>query len=114
MQRKVCFAQDSQSRHVGIKLVKSGSNEHNILRFIYEHGEEAAENCILPVIEIIEDEDNVFVVSPRYVRNWIWSDLTLMNRLRWGSVVTRPIESAFTGMKDLLDFIHSILKVSTS
>ncbi|KAF8067486.1 hypothetical protein FPV67DRAFT_1492227 [Lyophyllum atratum] len=34
----VFFAQDSQQRHVAIKIVADGSQEHKILRFLHELG----------------------------------------------------------------------------
>lgn len=61
------FAQDSQNRHVAIKLVRADTDEHRILEFVRQHLLNILkENCVVPVLEILPIEGFCFVVMPRY------------------------------------------------
>ncbi|GJJ07965.1 hypothetical protein Clacol_002172 [Clathrus columnatus] len=62
---KVCFAQDAQGRHVAIKKL-TNTDETRIHRFLFEKREILAENCILPILEILEHEGKCFAVMPRW------------------------------------------------
>lgn len=66
-QKKVCFAQDSQGRHVAIKRldVLEGTEEERINRWLYEYKDEAAKHCLLPILEILEHKGQFFSVTPR-------------------------------------------------
>lgn len=64
----VFYAQDSEGRHVVLKHVCGNSQEYRILRFLQSQGVQAMEeNCIMPVLELIEHKENWLVVMPRYV-----------------------------------------------
>ncbi|KAF9474164.1 hypothetical protein BDN70DRAFT_816162 [Pholiota conissans] len=64
---KVMFAQDSQLRHVAIKLVLDQSDEYRILRLLYEKGTEIArENCVIPVLDLLPFGEFWFAVMPRW------------------------------------------------
>ncbi|KAF4610649.1 hypothetical protein D9613_007165 [Agrocybe pediades] len=63
---KVVFAQDDQNRHVAIKLVRLGSDEHRILQFLRDQPlDTLKENCVLPVLDILPIDGFCFVVMPR-------------------------------------------------
>ncbi|KAK0455798.1 uncharacterized protein EV420DRAFT_1217401, partial [Desarmillaria tabescens] len=63
----VFYAQDSEGRHVVLKHVCGNSQEYRILRFLQSQGFQAMEeNCIMPVLELIEHKENWLVVMPRW------------------------------------------------
>ncbi|GJJ07970.1 hypothetical protein Clacol_002177 [Clathrus columnatus] len=70
---KVCFAQDTQGRHVAIKKL-GNTDETRICRFLFEKRDLLAENCILPILEILEHEENRFAVMPRWGDNPCFPD----------------------------------------
>lgn len=60
------FAQDSQRRHVAIKLTRVGCDEYRIMRFLHEQGVEVMQrHCILPILELLHYNDACFAVMPR-------------------------------------------------
>jgi len=64
---KVAYAQDSQNRHVAIKLVRADTDEHRILEFLRQQPLEILqENCVIPVLEILPIHGFYFAVMPRY------------------------------------------------
>jgi hypothetical protein len=68
-QPSIIFAQDSQCRHVAIKLVKNGSQEHKIYQFLDQDlSRESFDSFkgILPPIDFLPLGDHLFVVLPRY------------------------------------------------
>ncbi|KAF8869760.1 kinase-like domain-containing protein [Gymnopilus junonius] len=91
MSGKVVFAQDSTGRHVAIKLVRDGTDEYRILRFLSQQSlESLKENCIIPVLDFLPIDGFWFVVMPR-----------------WGTGIHLPwINNA----RHVLDIIHSMLK----
>ncbi|KAF8909770.1 kinase-like domain-containing protein [Gymnopilus junonius] len=91
MSGKVVFAQDSGGRHVAMKLVRDGTDEYRVLRFLSQQSLETLKaNCILPVLDLIPIDGFWFVVMPR-----------------WGSDIHLPwINNA----GDVVDIIYSMLK----
>ncbi|KAF9474163.1 hypothetical protein BDN70DRAFT_899185 [Pholiota conissans] len=90
---KVMYAQDSQLRHVAIKVVFDDSDEYRIMRFLHNQGiETLRENCIVPVLDLLPFDGFWFVVMPR------WS--------------VRVPEPQIHTMKEVLHVMHSMLKVS--
>ncbi|KAH7906965.1 kinase-like domain-containing protein [Hygrophoropsis aurantiaca] len=92
---RVMFAQDSQHRHVALKLVKDGSVEYNIYRRLGEeaslysaHREEFG--CVIPPLDFLELEGYWFVVMPR-----------------WGHTLMMPW---FDSVREVLQFMHCCLK----
>ncbi|PFH49992.1 hypothetical protein AMATHDRAFT_86072 [Amanita thiersii Skay4041] len=69
VQPHIAFAQDSQNRHVAIKLVVAGTQEANILEYLTEASSEIDINSfqgVIPVLEVLHyDEDYLFFVMPR-------------------------------------------------
>ncbi|KAF9484827.1 hypothetical protein BDN70DRAFT_849126 [Pholiota conissans] len=67
---RLVFAQDSQSRHVCIRVIKpEPSDEYKILSFLNEQSKLWTEEnfpCIVPVLEILNNGKNYFAVSPRW------------------------------------------------
>ncbi|KIJ39034.1 hypothetical protein M422DRAFT_49763 [Sphaerobolus stellatus SS14] len=92
LSNKISFAHDRQGQHVAIKRlgVLDGSQEYVINRFLYENRKQATENCILPIIEILEYEGYSFAVMPR-----------------WGEGPLRP---DFSSIGEILHYIHCLLK----
>lgn len=75
LQGKVVFAQDSQNRHVAIKIVPDNSDEYSILRFLKEESLDVLrENCVIPVLDLLSIKDFWFVIMPR------WADNTSLGR----------------------------------
>lgn len=65
-QGKFVFAQDTQRRHVAIKLTRIGSEEYRIMRFLHEQNlEDMQRHCILPILELLHCHDACFAVMPR-------------------------------------------------
>ncbi|KAF8177832.1 other/AgaK1 protein kinase [Pholiota molesta] len=88
---RVIYAQDSQLRHVAIKLILADGEEYRILRFLHDKGPETLQaNCILPVLDFLPFNDFLFVVMPR-----------------WGGRVAVPSNHT---MREILDVMHSMLK----
>ncbi|PPR06492.1 hypothetical protein CVT26_004581 [Gymnopilus dilepis] len=88
---KVAFAQDVLGRHVAIKLVRDGTDECRVLRFLQEQRlETLQENCVIPVLEVLPTEGFCFVVMPR-----------------WGASAKHP---KATTVVEVLDFMHAMLK----
>ncbi|KIJ23923.1 hypothetical protein M422DRAFT_56635 [Sphaerobolus stellatus SS14] len=92
LSKKICFAQDRNGQHVAIKRldVLADTDESRINRFLYEHKDEAAEICILPVIDILEYAEYCFAVMPR-----------------WGD---HPMYSGVDSIGEALPYIHCLLK----
>ncbi|KAF8909771.1 kinase-like domain-containing protein [Gymnopilus junonius] len=88
---KVLFAQDSLGRHVAIKIVRTDSDEHRVLRFLNEHSLDTLKaNCLIPVLDFLPNGNYVFVVMPR-----------------WGSSIHLPW---ITKAREILEIMHSMLK----
>lgn len=65
-QGKVVFAQDSLGQHVAIKLVRDGTDEYRILRFLHEQPLAVLqENSVIPILELLPIEGFWFAVMPR-------------------------------------------------
>ncbi|KAF8968979.1 kinase-like domain-containing protein [Flammula alnicola] len=91
---KVLFAQDSQQRHVAIKLVRDNSEEYRILRFLSQQSMETLkENCIIHVLDFLPAQGFWLVVMPR-----------------WGSAIHLPKGRT---MHDILQIMYSMLKALT-
>ncbi|GJJ07972.1 hypothetical protein Clacol_002179 [Clathrus columnatus] len=86
---KILFAQDSQNRHVAIKKLNK-PDEIRIYRFLYEKRELLPGTCILPVLEILENEELFFAVTPR-----------------WGEDTCYPNSGT---IRNVLDYLNCILK----
>ncbi|KIM35890.1 hypothetical protein M413DRAFT_449518 [Hebeloma cylindrosporum] len=90
----ILYAQDSQNRHVAIKLVRDGTDELRILRFLSEQNlETLKENCVIPVLDIFPADGFWFAVMPR-----------------WGNHIDFPPRQT---MRDYLQIMHSMLKAVT-
>ncbi|KAF8909768.1 hypothetical protein CPB84DRAFT_1765442 [Gymnopilus junonius] len=88
---KVLFAQDSHSRHVAIKLIRTNTDEHRILRFLSQQSlETLKENCLIPALDFLHNEEFTFVVMPR-----------------WGSAIHLPLVNR---ARDVLHIIRCMLK----
>ncbi|KAF9560143.1 hypothetical protein CPC08DRAFT_690409 [Agrocybe pediades] len=88
---KVVFAQDTQNRHVAIKLVRLNTDEHRIYEFLKEQPVDLLkENCVLPVLDILPIKDFCFVVMPR-----------------WGCGIISPKHRT---IKQVLQVMHDALK----
>ncbi|KAF8884749.1 kinase-like domain-containing protein [Gymnopilus junonius] len=70
---RVVFAQDNEGRHLAVKLLKGGSEEVKILKFLKD------EPClrdlesfpyVLPVLDLLPCEDHFFAIMPR------WGDIS--------------------------------------
>ncbi|KAK0205927.1 hypothetical protein DFS33DRAFT_1381005 [Desarmillaria ectypa] len=86
----VFYAQDSEGRHVVLKHVCGNSQEYRILRFLQSQGVGAMEeNCIMPVLELIEHEEN---------------------GLLWGFVSHNPLYR----VEDILHYMFCLLKDITA
>ncbi|KAF9553085.1 hypothetical protein CPC08DRAFT_698056, partial [Agrocybe pediades] len=84
---KVVFAQDDQNRHVAIKLVRLGSDEHRILQFLRDQPlDTLKENCVLPVLDI---------------------QVPFTTRSLWGNSVVLPKHRT---IKEVLHMMHDMLK----
>ncbi|RXW13379.1 hypothetical protein EST38_g12476 [Candolleomyces aberdarensis] len=87
----VVFAQDAQGRHVAIKLVAEGSDEHRINEMVRQQPMELVkENGIVPVLEILHTKGYCFVVMPR-----------------WGPAITHPEP---TTLGEIIPILRSMLK----
>ncbi|CAA7268457.1 unnamed protein product [Cyclocybe aegerita] len=87
------FAQDSQRRHVAIKLIPNKTDELHILKFLGRQSlETLKDNCIAPILEFlsIDGSNCCFVVMPR-----------------WGTDIHLPPPNT---LRDVLQIIHSMLK----
>ncbi|TFK32866.1 hypothetical protein BDQ12DRAFT_616268, partial [Crucibulum laeve] len=65
---RAVFAQDKQTRHIAIKLVKGGSEEHKILQIIHDDKRllEKENFCgVIPVLDMLEFDGHWFAVMPR-------------------------------------------------
>ncbi|GJJ07973.1 hypothetical protein Clacol_002180 [Clathrus columnatus] len=62
---KICFAQDVEGRHIAIKKLNN-TDEIHIYRLLWEKRGLLAENCILPILDILEYEGQCFAVMPRW------------------------------------------------
>ncbi|PFH49988.1 hypothetical protein AMATHDRAFT_62000 [Amanita thiersii Skay4041] len=65
----VAFAQDSQNRHVVIKLVVAGTQEAKIVEFLRETTSQAGIDSfqgVIPVLDILHYGDYLFFVTPRW------------------------------------------------
>ncbi|KAF9563614.1 hypothetical protein CPC08DRAFT_721564 [Agrocybe pediades] len=88
---KVMFAQDGQNRHVAIKLIRRESDEHHILEFLRTQPlDTLKENCVLPVLDILPNDNFCFVIMPR-----------------WGSNVNSPQHRT---IREVLEMMHGALK----
>ncbi|CAA7268456.1 unnamed protein product [Cyclocybe aegerita] len=88
---KVVFAQDSQCRHVAIKLVPNDTNEIRILQFLRRQSPETLkEHCLIPILDILPIKGFSFAVMPR-----------------WGSSIYNPAPNT---LRDVVGIIHSMLK----
>ncbi|KAG6834663.1 hypothetical protein H0H93_008216, partial [Arthromyces matolae] len=91
---RVLFAQDSQHHHVAIKIVKDGSDEHQVLRFLHEQGiPDTIEkfNHVIPVLDLLSFGEFWFAVMPS----------------RWGVSPFRPHGPT---IKQVLECIRDLLK----
>jgi hypothetical protein len=62
----VVFAQDTQGRHVAIKLVLDNSDEYRIMCFLREQElDTLQENCIIPILDLIRFNGFWAAVMPR-------------------------------------------------
>ncbi|KAF8072163.1 kinase-like domain-containing protein [Lyophyllum atratum] len=89
----VFYAQDSQRRHVAIKVVAAGSEEHKIFQFLHELGSPVSHedfNRVIPVLELLPFGEFWFAVMPRWGDNW-----------------AQPIPSS---MSEVLEIIRCLLK----
>jgi hypothetical protein len=69
LQPRIIFAQDSHGRHVAIKLVKDGSQEHRIYQFLHQdliHDSLDNFTGILPPLDFFPLGNHWFIVMPRY------------------------------------------------
>ncbi|KAF9484222.1 hypothetical protein BDN70DRAFT_872923 [Pholiota conissans] len=92
---RLIFAQDSESRHVCIKLLRPNSDEFKIINFLHQQTKSWNEKnfpCVAPVLNILSNESFHFAVFPR------WDG---------GSCEVLPW---FNTMGEVLNFIESILK----
>ncbi|KAF8174269.1 other/AgaK1 protein kinase [Pholiota molesta] len=88
---KVVYAQDSERRHVAIKLVLDDSEEYRILCFLREQGfDTLKENCIIPILDLVPFRGFWLAVMPR-----------------WGIHITEPKNHT---MREILHIMHSMLK----
>ncbi|KAF8872321.1 hypothetical protein CPB84DRAFT_1799794 [Gymnopilus junonius] len=70
---RVVFAQDDTGRHLAIKLVKGGSEEIKILKFLKDETCPSSLHsfpCVLPVLDLLSCENHWFAIMPR------WSSFT--------------------------------------
>ncbi|KAG5735775.1 hypothetical protein E4T56_gene7923 [Termitomyces sp. T112] len=87
------YALDSQGRHVAMKAILSGSEEHRILKYLQNQGIPASPDefqNVIPVLDILSCEGHWLAIMPR-----------------WGS---DPLEPGFRSMKEVYHFIHCLLK----
>jgi hypothetical protein len=67
------YAEDSQFRHVAIKVVDKVSDEYRIYEYLYRLGiadSVQSFECVIPVLDLLtvdEDDEHCFVVMPRSV-----------------------------------------------
>ncbi|KIJ63031.1 hypothetical protein HYDPIDRAFT_29727 [Hydnomerulius pinastri MD-312] len=92
---RVAFAQDSQHRHVALKLVKDGSVEYNIYRHLSQEtrlftSDQNEFGCVIPPLDFLKLDGHWFIVMPR-----------------WGSSISIPW---FSSIGEVLHFIHCCLK----
>ncbi|PPQ82543.1 hypothetical protein CVT25_007152 [Psilocybe cyanescens] len=91
MTGKVGYAQDSLGRHVAIKIVPKETDEYRILQFLNQQKlETLKENCVVPVLELLPNEDFWFAVMPR-----------------WAAYIDNP-EPQY--LHEIVTMIHSLLK----
>ncbi|KAJ3505858.1 hypothetical protein NLJ89_g7192 [Agrocybe chaxingu] len=91
LQGKVAFAQDTQLRHVAIKLVTEGTDELRILQLLSRQSPQTLrENCLIPVLGFLPIEGFCFVIMPR-----------------WGTSVHLP---RFETTTNVVQVMHSMLK----
>ncbi|KAF8067477.1 other/AgaK1 protein kinase [Lyophyllum atratum] len=89
----VACAQDSQGRHVAIKVIKDGTEEYRVLRHLHEQGVSTSMDdfeCVIPILDLLPYDGYWFAVMPR-----------------WGDDPDRPIAQS---MREILRFIHCLLK----
>ncbi|KAH9476100.1 Cyclin-dependent kinase 1 [Psilocybe cubensis] len=70
---RVMFAQDTEGRHVVIKLVKGGSEEDKILHLLASRPElkkRETFTAIIPILDLLPCEGHWFAVMPRWDITW--------------------------------------------
>jgi hypothetical protein len=70
---RIVYVQDSQFRHVAIKVVDKVSDEYRIYEHIYRQGiadSVQSFECVIPVLDLLtidKDDEHCFIVMPRSV-----------------------------------------------
>ncbi|CAA7268460.1 unnamed protein product [Cyclocybe aegerita] len=96
---KVAFAQDTQFRHVAIKLVPEGTDELRILQLLSRQSPQTLrENCLIPVLGFLPIKGFWFVIIPR------WGTSISLPRLETLQNVVQIMHSMLKG----LTFLHSL------
>ncbi|KDR82386.1 hypothetical protein GALMADRAFT_87668 [Galerina marginata CBS 339.88] len=105
---KVAFAQDSLNRHVAIKLVRDGTEEYRIMRFLSQQRlETLKDNCVVPVLELLPVEGFWFAVMPRRPQRSFELNHLADHDFRWGESPQNPPPKI---VQDVLGFMHGMLK----
>ncbi|KAJ3525162.1 hypothetical protein NMY22_g10690 [Coprinellus aureogranulatus] len=94
---KIWFAQDSQGRHVVMKLVPQNSDELRVYELIRKQSFETLERvCLLPVLDMLFVPGYCFVVMPR------WGE-----RVRDLTPTLKPQLEIMHSLLKAVDFLHS-------
>ncbi|KAF9000479.1 hypothetical protein BDQ17DRAFT_1245556 [Cyathus striatus] len=91
---RIFYAQDTESRHVIIKFLRSDSDEYRVLRLIHEtdiHSLEQA--CVLPVLDLLQLGNHWLSVTPR------WQEVSPKLHLQ-------TLRNAVNLMHSMLKFLH--------
>jgi len=67
LQRRIALAQDSESRHIVIKVLLSDSEEYRVLKFLHQEKELQEFQGVIPVLDMVPFGAFHFAVLPRYV-----------------------------------------------
>ena len=104
------MAQDSESRHVVIKVLLSDSEEFRVLELLQQEKDLQQFHGVIPVLDMLSFGVFQFVILPRCVRrNSMFSILEFYGR--WGDTATC---SWFETAEDVLHYIRCLLKVFLS
>lgn len=99
--------QDTSFRHLCLKLIELGSEEHKILTFLHRNKEEAILHCVMPVLDFLDIGSYCFAIMPRYA-SLAFRHPSLISSCRWGN---DPAFPWFLTVREAGRFIQNILKV---